>query len=304
MKKILYILVLACLSFGTSCRRGPQVIPEKTLREIMRDALVSQAILHVDRAGKPNQLPPDSMDIHTAVLARYGYTIDDFRYTIRELSMRKSNPMANILGQVAEDIKISRQAAEQRYREVLRVDSIAQARTADTVWRSDTVVRGRLEGYRFAYADTRGGQDSLVPAGTYRLVFDYSTGGHARSYTKSVRTKRTTRSGQTIETTLWLPPARDTTGYEGEIRVGGETRSLEVIFGESVRRDLPPDTCYLTRLRLVHILPTAEARAALQRQITGFPDNIEAYYDEIYYDTLGRSGGTDAGRTVPPRIGR
>ena len=303
MKRILSIVRLL-LAVATACHRGPQAIPEQTLRKIMRDALVSQAILQVSRsANRTDQLPIDSLDIHTAVLARYGYTLADFRYTIRELAMRKSNPLPNILGQVAEDIKVSRIEAERRYRIVLRIDSIAQARTADTVWRSDTVVRGRLAGYRFAYAETTPDGDSTVRAGSYRLVFDYSTGSHARPYTKSVRTKRIGRSGLTTETTLWLPPATDTTGYDSEIAVAQDVKRLEVNFGESPRRDLPPDTCYLTRLRLVYIRPVSEARSLLQEQLTGFPNNLNDYYDTIYDDTLRRRREA-AGGALPARAGR
>lgn len=303
MKRIPYYIVCAAFLTLASCHRGPQTIPEKTLRPIMRELLVSQAILQVDRAGRSDLPPTDSTDIHSPILKRYGYTLEDFRHTIRELSMRKSNPLANILNEVAEEIKVSRIDAEQRYREMLRIDSIAQARTADTVFRSDTVLSGQLDGLRIVYTGLVA-NDSAVLSGTYRIGFDYSTGPRARSYTKAVRTKRTKYNGQTVESTFWLPPATDTTGYEGEVTVGDEVKSMEIAFTETLRKDVPRDTCYLTNLRIVYVHPVSRARALLQQQLTGLPENLEEYYEKLYYDSLRSRFGKAAGGPVPPRIGR
>lgn len=280
-----------------SCHRGPKAIPEGEMRSIMREALVSQAILQVDQSVSDGQ-PLDSLDVHTGILRKYGYTMEDFRFTIREMSMRKSNPLANILGGVAGDIKLSRIDAEGNYRELLRSDSIARARTADTVFRSDTVLRGKLDGYKFAYAGRVPGDSSVAP-GTYKIEFDYSTGGHARSYTKSVRARRAMREGKAMETTLWLPTAKDTAAYSGEISVGPDVKLLEIALSETVRTDLPRDTCYLTGIRLVHILPVRQARALFLEQITGFPAQLYPYYEKRYLDSLAKRGGP-----VPPRAGR
>lgn len=292
MRKFIYIL-LASLAL-TGCR-GPKAIPEGVMRSIMREALVSQAILQVDRSIA-EEMKIDSMDVHTAILDKYGYTLEDFRFTVREMSMRKSNPLANILAGVASDIKQSRIGAEGRYKEQLRIDSIAQARTADTVFAADTVLRGKLDGYRIAYTGPVPG-DSAVAPGIYKILFDYSTGNHARSYTKSVRFRRTDRSGKTTESTLWLPTAKDTVAYEGEIKVEGDVKSLDIKFAETVRKDLSPDTCYLANPRLVHIVPVERARALHLRQITGFPEQLYSYDEKRDFDSLAQRGGP-----VPPRL--
>ncbi len=280
-----------------SCHRGPKAIPEEDMRSIMREALVSQAILQVDRPAAGGT-PIDSLDVHTGILRKYGYTMEDFRFTIREMSMRKSNPLANILNGVASDIKLARIDAEGRYEEQLRIDSTAQARTADTVFRSDTVLRGRLDGYKVSYAG-QVPEDSSVAPGIYRIEFDYSTGGHARSYTKSVRSRRMTQGGKTTETTLWLPTAKDTVAYSGEISVGPEVKLLEIALSETVRTDLPKDTCYLTGFRLVHVLPVRQARALFLERITGFPTQLYPYYERRCLDSLAKCGGP-----VPPGLRR
>lgn len=287
---ITFFCLLAVATVLVSCGDKPKAIPDHTMRAIMREMLVSQAVLRVDKSLTADK-PLDSLDVHTAILNRYGYTLADFRYTIREMSMRKSNPLANILDGVAADIKQSSLVAEERYRQMLRIDSMAQARTCDTVFRSDTVLVGSLDGYRVVYTGVEP-SDSLVPVGTYKIMFDYSTGSHARSYTKSLRSKKTPREGRATENTIWLQTARDTTHYESEIDIPADTKQLDIWLQEIQRRDIPKDTCYLTGVRLIHYRPAQQARAMLLRRFTGFPDQLEKYYEQRYTDTIPLPRGT------------
>lgn len=285
---VLYLIALAALL--AACGEKPKAIPDNTMRSIMRELLVSQAVLRVDKSLTADK-PLDSLDVHTAVLQKYGYTLEDFRYTVREMSMRKSNPLANILEGVAADIKRSSEVAEQRYRQMLRIDSMAQARTCDTVFRSDTTLTGSLHNYRIVYTGVNP-SDSLVPAGTYKIMFDYSTGSHARAYTKSLRSKKTPREGKPIENTTWLQTSQDTTRYESEIDITSDTKQLDIWLQEIQRRDIPKDTCYLTGVRLVYYRPARQARDILLRRFTGFPDQLETYYEQRYTDTTSLPRGT------------
>lgn len=287
---ITFFCLLAVATVLVSCGNKPKAIPDHTMRAIMRELLVSQAILREEKSLTANT-PFDSLDVHTAVFQKYGYTLEDFRYTIREMSMRKSNPLANILEGVAADIKQSSLAAEGRYRQMLRIDSMAQARTCDTVFCSDTVLVGTLDGYRIVYTGLKP-SDSLVPVGTYKIMFDYSTGSHARAYTKSLRSKKTPREGKAIENTIWLQTARDTTRYESEIDITSDIKQLDIWLQEIRRRDIPTDTCYLTGVRLIHYRPARQARAILMRRFTGFPDQLEKYYEQRYTDTTSLPRGT------------
>lgn len=289
-RRIAVLCLLAVATVLVACGEKPKAIPDNTMRSIMRELLVSQAVLRVDKSLTADK-PLDSLDVHTAVLQKYGYTLEDFRYTVREMSMRKSNPLANILEGVAADIKRSSEVAEQRYRQMLRIDSMAQARTCDTVFRSDTTLTGSLHNYRIVYTGVNP-SDSLVPAGTYKIMFDYSTGSHARAYTKSLRSKKTPREGKPIENTTWLQTSQDTTRYESEIDITSDTKQLDIWLQEIQRRDIPKDTCYLTGVRLVYYRPARQARDILLRRFTGFPDQLETYYEQRYTDTTSLPRGT------------
>lgn len=294
MKRLLHIVILA-LILG-SCHEGPKRIPEKEMRSIIREALISEAI--VQEAKKIDGKTPDSLDLHTRILARYGYTMEDFRFTVREMSMRKSNPLPNILTGVALDIKESRAGVEERYKQQLRIDSVALAYTADTVFRSDTILHGTLDSYRIVYTGQRPA-DSIVRAGTYKLRFAYSTGSHARSYTKSIRLSQTANDGKINENTLWLPVAKDTTSYEGDIFVRPNTKMLEIKFSEIQRLGQSPDTCYLSGIELVYHLPAREARTIYMQHITGLPTDLFDHYEKQYLDSLQKLGGP-----LPPLTGR
>lgn len=288
--------LIAWVALVTVACDRPQRIPDQTLGVIMREALISQAVVQ-NSGGNPKLQPLDSLDLQSRVLDRHGYDMEDLRFTVREMAMRKSNPLGNILTQVAADIKIASRRAEVRYKIQLQVDSVAQARTADTVFRSDTVLRGRMDGYKFTYSG-QNPRDSMVLPGTYRIEFDYSTGAHAGSYTKSVRTKRVADGGIITDATLWIPVAKDTTLYRGDIVVRGRVKEVSVSFNEVKRPDARPDTCYVAGVRLVHILPVEEAREQYYIRLTGLKPIEELSY-ERYFDSLQKRGGS-----LPPRLER
>lgn len=279
------LLLLAALLLVTGCHRRRN-IPESTLREILREAFISEAIAR--HTKDPDLQPSDSLDIHGPILEKYGYSLDDFRYTIDQMASRKSNPMGRILASVATDIEASSKQAEQRYKIVQRIDSAAFAVATDTVLRIDTVLRGKLDGYEFLYSRVFKG-DSTVSPGTYKLQFLYSTGSHARSYTKSVRYRRV-RDEPENENTLWIPIAKDTTVYNGEFVVGGDVRRIDFRLRETYRAGQSNDTSYLRNIRLIYVPPVDSARRRLYQHLTGFYPTIDELYEQREIDSLKNAG--------------
>lgn len=288
-KRGIVFLLLVCAVGLSSCGRRPEAIPEDVMRDIMRDALISQAIL--TNAGHNNGLSPrDSLDLHTRIIERYDYTMEDFRFTIRGMSMRKSNPLDNILSGVAANMKIASTIAEIRYKRHLSADSLARARTSDTVFVSDTILHGKIDGYKITYTGSVP-EDSVVPPGSYRIIFDYSTGTHANAYTKSIRTKLTKEDGAITKNTIWLPVEKDTIHYTEDIEVSEGSKQLEISLTETKRRNATPDTCYLTGIRLIYLRPIKQARELFLQQITGIEPLIERY-ERYYFDRFQKLSGT------------
>lgn len=287
----------------TACNR-PKMIPDDVMREIIREELVIQSIAvnHNDQSLRPS----DSLDLHTEALKKHGYTLADFQHTIREMSLRKSNPLGAILNAVMTDIKTQSEVAEYRYRTKLKLDSVAVAYTADTVYRNDTVISGNWGEHTFIYSEAGIFFDSVVPEGKYWVEFNYSTGDHADLYTKALRYKRIMQNEKTSrgENNMWVRPAKDTTLFHGEIEIADNVRRLELIF-----RDLPraasgekkalPDTCYLTDLKLIRILPVNEARQEYYYRLIGVRP-LEDYYYERILDSLQNLRGPISLRPAGP----
>lgn len=296
-----FLLLLGAVLLLAACgKKKAKMIPDQDMRVIMREAMISQAVAQYN--NDPSLRPVDSLDLHTSILQKYGYTLDDFQYTVREMSMRKSNPMGSILQQVTDDMRVESEGAKTRFRTKQQIDSIVVARTADTVYRNDTVISGKLDGARFVYSGSDVFRDSIVQPGTYWIRFDYSTGPRAQSYSKSLRYRRiplTEGAAQGSEVTLWLQPAADTTLFKGELLVRDGIKRLDFAFRESTpRTGTLPDTSYVTNIRLIRVLPAAQAREVYFQQQTGLKPLEELYY-ERYLESLQESGSP-----VSPDLGR
>ncbi len=306
-----YLLLAAlCGLLLTAC--GPRTIPEDKMVAIIRKGFVDESVYRRLSPEQRSQERTDSLAVYLSVLGEYGYTLEDFRYTLREMSLRKSNPLSTMLGVVAQDIQAVSALSRKRYDEKLRLDTLAMDYASDTIWRRDTVITGRWNGYTFTVhpADFRKAReerfrrphesapgplaappadslaypfrhtfdtwmamralDSLMPAGTYVVQFDYSTGTHARSFTKSLAYEADYAGVQADNYHWWITPAKDTALFSQQLNARHSLRELAFTFKEAERQTgVLPDTLYLTRLRLIYIPPADQVREDYFEYLTG-----------------------------------
>ena len=95
MKRLLICALVALSIFGCSRRKE---IDDKTLALIFRDAYITNAYLGI------NYINIDSILIYEPILDRYGYTAEDFRYTIGNFSRRKSAQLGRVLKEAENQI--------------------------------------------------------------------------------------------------------------------------------------------------------------------------------------------------------
>ena len=88
MKRLLIWAVVILTLFGCARRKE---IDDKTLALIFRDAYITNAYLGV------NYINLDSIMVYEPILDKYGYTPEDFRYTIGNFSRRKSAQLGRVL---------------------------------------------------------------------------------------------------------------------------------------------------------------------------------------------------------------
>ena len=123
------MLILLCV---VSCSRK-KVIDDQTLAKIFSEAYISNAYLGI------KYFNIDSVQIYEPILDRYGFTPEDFRYTIGNFSRRKSAQLGRVLKDAEEQIK---KIADVYEREVVILDTIQNVavRTMQRVVHKDSLI--------------------------------------------------------------------------------------------------------------------------------------------------------------------
>lgn len=158
----LCVALLAC-AIVVGCKRGRE-IPEEDLVNIFHDAFIANAYL----AKQGTVSAEDSLLIYEPILAKYGYTVAEFRSTLEEISMRKSSRISKLLTQASE--RLEEEAAIERKRIIVldTIDNVAKRTYTRTIYSDSLIHATRLK-------DTtklRVTIDDIIP-GTYTLTFDY-----------------------------------------------------------------------------------------------------------------------------------
>ncbi len=293
MKRSLARLFAASLAaMAVLCSCGPKMIPEQTMQAIFRESLINQAVLA--QLGDQKFVHLDSLDTYSALLHKYGYTMDDLRYSVRKLAVRKSNPIGNLLVNVANDIRLLNEQAQARYRVQLRIDTLAQVATADTLLRDDTVMVGELKKFRF---ELKAAPEHYYPDATYRIEFDYSTGPHARPYSKTLEYHFYKPGGELRrQGSLWLQSTDPVAHFREEVISYGSVNRFEFTMVESsYGAETIPDTSLVKNFQLTRVWPVKQARKRYYRALTGFIP-LNQLYDERYAPK-----DSTALRPLPPR---
>ena len=115
-----------------SCSRK-KVIDDQTLAKIFSEVYISNAYLGI------KYFNIDSVQIYEPILDRYGFTPEDFRYTIGNFSRRKSAQLGRVLKDAEEQIK---KIADVYEREVVILDTIQNVavRTMQRVVHKDSLI--------------------------------------------------------------------------------------------------------------------------------------------------------------------
>ncbi len=122
MKRILIVIALSLSAlFGCDNRRE---IPAEDLEAIISDAYLTDSYLR-EFGGRYDR---DTLTFFAPVLERYGYTLEDMRYTLYRMVTRKTNVLEPIIEAASEDY--ARRLARYRrgYDVSLRWDTVAAKR--------------------------------------------------------------------------------------------------------------------------------------------------------------------------------
>ena len=157
-----YITTAAVILSCMACSHRPKVVPDDVLKDIFHDAYIANA--YIDEAN----INVDSTHVYEPIFERYGYTMEDFHYTIMTFTERKSAMLSNLMYEV--NVRINEESKiEARKMIVLdTIDNIAKREYTRTVY-SDSLIRVKrmrdTSKLRITISD-------LVPA-EYTISFTY-----------------------------------------------------------------------------------------------------------------------------------
>lgn len=248
-------LLLAALA---ACNR-PKDIPGSKLVNIFHDAFVANAYM------REMNISADSLEVYEPIFRRYGYTVDDVRYTLSRISERKSSRLSDLMTSVGD--WLSEEAEAEAYRVMIldTIDNVAQRAFTRTIY-ADSLIRATR------MADTTRLQvvvDDLLP-GEYTVSFDY--------FIDSLDKNRVSRAELWLEKGDSSSVSRYTTvlyryrddSFTRRLTVDSTHRSLHLNMYYHMRHDRREQPNVTIRnLKVVRVLPKAEAVDSLYREQLG-----------------------------------
>lgn len=155
------VMLVAVMMMG--CIARPKNISNSDLVSLFKEFLLVGAyatdVLHLTAN--------DSVDIYTPVLNKYGYTIEDFEYSIDNLSKRKSAQLSDIMEVAIVELKEEAENKRLLWSYWSAMVSRGKQLAVDTLY-VDSLLNSRVigeDGMRWEFTD-------LEP-GSYRIEYDY-----------------------------------------------------------------------------------------------------------------------------------
>lgn len=282
MKKIVpYIVAGLLAAMALAGCGGKKTIPDDTLSDIFRDIYIVNA--YSEKQGA--RLDYDSINIYEPIMNSYGYTSEDFVYTIGNFSRRKSSRVSFIVDQAIE--KLDNISAELAFQVNIldKVDSAAFERTKKVVY-ADSLIEIRSR------ADVDSMEIVIAPVheGRYEVTYytridslDKNTGLNNRIF---FRDSRKTQLGTTYDHMRNHERKLYTTTLEKRPRA----EELVIRFGNYPVDAKTPIRLDIDSLTVVHYLPREEALRELLRTYIDYTLIIEGRPFYEYYDLPADSG--------------
>lgn len=169
MKGFLKWIFAALVVFGIfgGCDRR-KVISDKNLREILTEIYISNAYVSMPNTSV-SRVALDSLDMYQPIFKKYGYTVEDFKYTIENFSRRKSSRLSDVVNDVINRLNSEYATYEARVAMLDSIDAMAYRMTERVVY-TDSLIRVRK------IADTAKLRIMLpVEPGVYTVSYAYET---------------------------------------------------------------------------------------------------------------------------------
>lgn len=155
------VVVLAAMMMG--CVARPKNIPNRELVSLIKEFLLVNAYATDVLFLNAN----DSTDLYTPVLSKHGYTIEDFEYTIGNLTKRKSAQISDIMEVAITELRTEADEKRILWNYWTKMVDKGKMLAMDTIFVDSLLNSKKIgeEGMRWYF-------DDLQP-GSYRLEYEY-----------------------------------------------------------------------------------------------------------------------------------
>lgn len=162
MKRFFTSLTVVVVAFlAIACARH-KIIPDDTLAKIFHDAFLTNAYL--DQEG----IETDTLNFYEPIFEKYGYTIEDVRFTIGNFSKRKSARLGDVVEVAISMLEKQGKLYEKEVAVLDTIDNTAQRLFTRTIYTDSLVRIKNLKDSTKRIIVI----DDLRP-GEYKVAFDY-----------------------------------------------------------------------------------------------------------------------------------
>lgn len=244
------VLRIGCIAAALCACKGYKQIPEDTLADIFKDMYVLNA--YMDRSH-PN-LKLDSVDVYSPILAKYGYTTEDFTNTLTDAAKRKSFRLTDIVEAAVGKMESEQAAILERIRINEVIDSTALAVSRREVYRDSLIaIRAVADTARMRLAVPLDDAEGKIEITYYYTLDSLDRNKDLTNRHQLLNDKGVTRSSSTLR----LLPGRRTK-HNTVLTSMDDVSELEIVFGNYPRE---PKRMHLTIDSLVVVHRPALGRA-------------------------------------------
>lgn len=211
-----WIYILSFLYFTLSCGNAPKEIPEQKLGEIIADIVLTDS--YVSNVMKPSYRERDTIDYFNPILDKYGYTIEDFEYTIDKYARRKTDVIWNTLDKATERIDVIRSLYDNSNKMREKWNLFVEERSADTIYyHKDTLnIRSTTDLNRIVT------KSPIHNRGKFTVSFDYNMNEGEKNdsqYLIYYLSDTINKSTKPYRNSFWIAPTSGSSDFRTTKRV-------------------------------------------------------------------------------------
>ena len=187
-KRLSTLVVMLGLSLMWACN-SYKIIPDRELAQIFHDAMLVNAYISHD-AG---QSVTDSINFYEPIFAKYGYTVEDFHYTMDKFSRRKSSRLSDVAEVMLLLLDRESQELSLKVEKLDTIESVARRRYSKILLERENIVTKEVADTSKLYFEFDGVRPGKYAVTGYYTLPKSKSLSNRRAYINAFRKDSTRR---------------------------------------------------------------------------------------------------------------